>query len=126
MGVNVGLSLTLFVILGAVGIAIATSIAGWLQVALLAGTLKSRGEFALDAAFRRRCPRICAASLAMGAVVWTMARILNSWFAPENGLIVQATALAFLVGIGLAVYALTAQALGAVELKPVLKSVLGR
>ena len=125
MGANVGLSLILFVILGAVGIAIATTISGWLHVALLAGTLKSRGEFALDATFRRRCPRICIASLAMGGVVWVMAHILNDWFTPENELM-QVAALAFLVGIGLAVYALTAQALGAVELKPMLKSVLGR
>jgi putative peptidoglycan lipid II flippase len=125
MGANVGLSLILFVILGAVGIAIATTIAGWLHVALLAGTLKSRGEFALDATFRRRCPRICIASLAMGGVVWVIAHILNDWFTPENELM-QVAALAFLVGTGLAVYALTAQALGAVELKPMLKSVLGR
>jgi hypothetical protein len=55
-----------------------------------------------------------------------MAHLLNNWFAPENGLIAQAAALAFLVGTGLAVYALTAQALGAVEFKPMLKSVLGR
>jgi putative peptidoglycan lipid II flippase len=126
VGANVGLSLMLFVILGAVGIAIATAIAGWLQVALLAGTLRSRGEFALDATFRSRFPRICLASFAMGVVVWAMAHLLNNWFAPENGLIAQAAALTFLVGTGLAVYALTAQALGAVEFKPMLKSVLGR
>ena len=126
MGANVGLSLLLFVILGAVGIAIATTIAGWLHVALLAGTLKSRGEFTLDATFRHRFPGICIASLIMGGVVWVMAHLLNDWFAPANGLIVQAIALAVLVGSGLAVYALTAQALGAVELKPMLKSVLGR
>ncbi len=42
MTANVCLALMLFVVLGAVGIAIATTIAGWLQVVLLAGTLHAR------------------------------------------------------------------------------------
>ena len=41
MAANVMLALLLFVVLGAIGIAIATTIAGWLQAALLAGTLKA-------------------------------------------------------------------------------------
>jgi putative peptidoglycan lipid II flippase len=120
MGANVGLSLILFVILGAVGIAIATAIAGWLHVALLAGTLKSRGEFALDATFRRRFPGICIASLVMGAVVWAMSYALNGWFAPERGLIVQIVALALLIGTGLAIYAAAVELLGVVRLKSLL------
>jgi putative peptidoglycan lipid II flippase len=120
MGANVGLSLMLFVILGAVGIAIATTLAGWLHVGLLAGTLKSREEFALDATFRRHFPGICIASLAMGAMVWVMTYALNDWFAPERGLITQIVALALLVGTGLAVYAGAIELLGVVRLKSLL------
>lgn len=126
MAANVALSLTLFIILGAVGIAIATSIAGWLQVTLLAGTLRGREEFALDATFRRRFPGICAASLLMGAVVFAMAHGLEGWFAPANGLIVQGAALAALVGTGLVVYAATATLLGAYSPTVLLKRITGR
>jgi len=121
LAANVALSLTLFVVLGAVGIAIATSIAGWLQVALLAGTLKARNEFSLDATFRRRFPGICAATLLMGAAVWAMARGGEGWFAPANGLIVQIAALLALVATGLAVYGVAASLLGAVEPKSLLR-----
>ncbi|MGB6907510.1 MAG: murein biosynthesis integral membrane protein MurJ [Methyloceanibacter sp.] len=121
MAANVALGLTLFVVLGAVGIAIATSIAGWLQVVLLAGTLKARNEFSLDAIFRRRFPGICAATLLMGAAVWAMARGGEGWFAPANGLIVQIAALLALVATGLAVYGVAASLLGAVEPKSLLR-----
>ena len=73
MAANVMLALLLFVMLGAIGIAIATSIAGWLQVALLAATLRERDDFALDHTFKRRFPAILAASALMGAVVWVLA-----------------------------------------------------
>ncbi len=117
MGANVALALLLFVILGAVGIAIATTIAGWLQVALLATTLKERGEFSLDHNFRRRVPAIIAASMLMGAVVWALVHMLGAWFEPANGLVVQVAALMMLVGTGLAVYAAAAAALGALDVK---------
>jgi putative peptidoglycan lipid II flippase len=126
MAANVGLSLILFVIMGAVGIAIATAIAGWLQVALLVGALKQREEFALDATFWRRFPGICVASLLMGAMVWSVTYALRDWFAPGNGLIVQAIALAVLVGTGLAVYAGTIEFLGVVKLKSLLKRMTAR
>jgi putative peptidoglycan lipid II flippase len=126
MAANVGLSLTLFVILGAVGIAIATTIAGWLQVVLLAGTLRRREEFALDATFRRRFPGICIASLGMGGVVWVMSYALGGWFAPGNGLIVQTIALSLLVGTGLAVYAAAVELLGVVRLRSVLTRLTAR
>jgi putative peptidoglycan lipid II flippase len=120
MAANVMLALLLFVVLGAVGIAIATTIAGWLQAALLAGTLRERGEFALDQTFRRRLPAILAASLFMGAVVWALVHGLSPWFEPKNGALVQVAALVLLVGSGLAVYAGTAAALGAFDAKSLL------
>jgi putative peptidoglycan lipid II flippase len=122
MAANIGLGLMLFVILGAVGLALATSVAGWLQVALLAGTLKAREDFALDTTFRRRFPGICGASLLMGSVVGALAYLLKDHFAPGSGLVLQVGALLLLIGSGLIAYALSAQALGAVALKPLLQS----
>jgi putative peptidoglycan lipid II flippase len=126
MAANVGLAMTLFVVLGAVGIAIATTIAGWLQVGLLAGALRVREEFALDSTFRRRFPGICGASLVMGAVVWGMARVLEGYFDPGKGLVVQIVALAGLVGTGLAVYAGAASLFGAVSSRALLVRLIGR
>jgi putative peptidoglycan lipid II flippase len=120
MAANVMLALVLFVVLGAVGIAIATTIAGWLQAALLAATLRERDEFALDRTFKRRFPAILAASLIMGVVVWGLAYGLSPWFKPSNGVVVQIASLFLLVGTGLGVYAGTAAALGAFDVKSLL------
>jgi len=120
MAANVMLALLLFVVLGAVGIAIATTIAGWLHAALLAATLRQRDEFALDRTFKRRFPAILAASLIMGAVVWALANGLSPWFEPQNGVVVQIASLLLLVGTGLGVYAGTAAALGAFDARSLL------
>lgn len=117
MGANVALALLLFVVLGAVGIAVATSIAGWLQVSLLAGTLRERKQFAFDQTFNRRFPAICAASLIMGAAVWALAHGLSAWFEPLNGVVVQVAALTLLVGTGLTIYTGAAALLGAFDAK---------
>jgi putative peptidoglycan lipid II flippase len=121
MGANVMLALLLFVVLGAVGIAIATTIAGWLQVALLAGTLRERKQFVLDQTFNRRFPAICIASLIMGAVVWALSHGLAAWFEPESGAMVQIASLILLVGTGLSVYAAAAALLGAFDAKSLLQ-----
>jgi putative peptidoglycan lipid II flippase len=119
---NVLLSLFLFLRLGPVGIPLAASFSGWLNAALLLLWLRYRGNFALDAIFRRRYPAILLASILMGAVVWGLQALLWPYFAPSNGLIIQSLALGSLVFGGLIVYALAAQWLGAVNLRAMLKS----
>jgi putative peptidoglycan lipid II flippase len=126
MTANVCLSLLLFVTIGAVGIAIGTTIAGWLQVAMLAGTLHVRGDFAVDETFRRRFPRMLAASLVMGVLVFGLTKLLGAWFAPGNLLVVQIGALGVLVGGGLLAYLATAEAFGAMEIRPLLERLLLR
>ena len=49
MALNVVLSFALFMAVGGTGIAIATTLSGWVNVGLLVACLESRGEFALDA-----------------------------------------------------------------------------
>lgn len=126
MTANVALALTLFVVLGSVGIAIAASIAGWLQAILLAATLRQRGDFALDDIFKRRFPRIIAATVIMGLAVYLLGRVLGGGFAPESGILIQALSILALVGGGLITYAIAAEVLGAVELRPFLKQLRGR
>ena len=103
--------------LGAVGIAIATALAGWIDVALLTTELKRRGEFALDDAFRRSFIGIVLATAAMGLSVWWLTTGLNPWFAAENGIFVQVLALMALIAGGLLTYLVAGTLFGAMKPK---------
>lgn len=126
MAANAVLSFTLFMILGAVGIAIATTISGWINVLLLANELRRRGEFALDATFRRSLIGIALASVAMGLVVWWLTANLDPWFGSENGILIQALALITLITGGLFTYVVAGTLLGAIKPRSFLKDLLGR
>jgi putative peptidoglycan lipid II flippase len=125
LAANVILSLMLFLLIGATGIALATALAGWINVALLAGELARREGFALDDAFRRRIFRILAACAAMGAVVFVLVRMLAGGFAPQSGLVVQVASLLAVVGLGLATYLGVAQMLGAANFRDLIKQASG-
>ncbi|CAE7928137.1 murJ, partial [Symbiodinium necroappetens] len=79
VAVNIALSLALFFTLGFVGIALATSVAAWVNAGLLAWRLGADGHLALDARARRRLPRALLASVAMGLAVWALAAALAPW-----------------------------------------------
>ncbi len=113
MVANTALSIALFQVMGFLGIALGTTIASWLNIALLTATLVRRGHLAADARLKSRLVRIALASAGMGAVLWLGA----AWLAPflAGPLLVKSMALAALVGGGLALYGLLALALGAVR-----------
>jgi putative peptidoglycan lipid II flippase len=69
MAVNLGLTLLLMRPLAHVGVAIALSVAGWVQALALMILLARHGHFRFDARARANLPRIAAAALAMGAVL---------------------------------------------------------
>lgn len=126
MAANAALSYAFFVILGAVGIAIATALTGWINVALLATELKRRGEFALDAAFSRALSGIGLATAAMGAVLWWLTGALAPFFDPARGVLVQVAALAVLIASGLVAYFGVGAFAGALKPRTLLKDLLGR
>jgi putative peptidoglycan lipid II flippase len=125
VAVNIVGSLALFWVLGHVGIAIATSLAGWVNAGLLAGTLMRRGDYAIDKKLRAGLWSILLSSVVMGAAVWLLAWLLGPWFAPGQGVAVQAGALALLVGGGLAVYLAAVQLTGAADVPTLLRRVTG-
>jgi putative peptidoglycan lipid II flippase len=94
-----------------VGVAMATSAAGWINALLLIHLLRRRGQFALDPRARRTLPRMALASLGMGAVLLALEPLLAPAFAGALGL--RLGALAILVGAGLVAFAALAVALGA-------------
>jgi putative peptidoglycan lipid II flippase len=109
--VNVVLSLALFFTFqwlgwkAHVGIALATSIAAWVNTVLLWEKLRRGNDLEPDQRLVRNLKWIAVASLLMGALVWVMKSSLAGWFAPEAGLLWQVLALGLLVGSGLVVFA---------------------
>ena len=110
---NIALSLILFWRLGHVGIALATALAAWLNVILLAMALRRFGFCRLDERFRHRLPRILAASAGMGATLWGLQLAIAGGSAAT--FVERAVVLAILVAVGIAVYAALAIGLGAVS-----------
>ena len=109
--VNVALNLALMGPLAHVGIALATTLAGWLNVGLLAAGLARRGFLKPDRRLRRRLPRMIAASAGMAAVLWAVSLGLEPTLGTAG---VRIAALAALVAAGLVVYGALAAAMGAV------------
>ncbi len=117
--VAVAANLALTLILGValpfahVGVASATSAAGWINALSLLWLLHRRAHFRLDARARARIPRIVLAALLMGAVLLALGVPLAPLFAATP--LRRLAALAALVAAGLAAFALFALALGAAD-----------
>ncbi len=107
-GLNVVASLILFFPLGLgfVGIAIATSLAGWVNAVLLAGRLYQLGHFRADNRLASKLPRIVLAAALMGGVLWVAAQWLESGF--DGDVLDRWLSLGILVGGGLLAYAIAA------------------
>ena len=101
------------------GIAVATTLGGWLNAGLLYATLIKRGIFVPDARLTRALKLIVVASLVMGVAVWiTCQPCSQDWFAAP-GVLLRAGGLALLVAAGLAVYGAAILLSGAVEVRQV-------
>jgi putative peptidoglycan lipid II flippase len=111
--VNLALTLILVRPLAHVGIALATSAAGWFNALGLLALLLRRGQFRLDRRARRNLPRIGAAALGMGGAL----RLLLIAASPALGGAAawRIGALAGLVGAGLAAFAVAVIALGVAD-----------
>ena len=110
MAVNLCLTIGLMQFLAHVGIALATTAAGWVNALTLLALLTRRGHFALDRRARRNLPRIGAAALGMGVL---LAALRLAFAAALGGpALLRIGALAGLVGAGLAAFTLLALAFG--------------
>ncbi|PKU23311.1 murein biosynthesis integral membrane protein MurJ [Telmatospirillum siberiense] len=111
--INVGLNLALMGPLAHVGMALSTAVAAWLNVALLAWTLKRRGYFAVDRRLLDRLWRIVAACLVMAAVLAAGRWLLDSMLAARG---LRLPALCLLVAAGGLSFAVAAVLTGAARL----------
>jgi len=104
------LTIVLMQLLAHLGIALATTAAGWLNALLLLALLLRRRHFTLDERARRNLPRVGAAALGMGAVLAALRIALTPMLA--GSALMRVSALAGLICAGLAVFALLTLSLG--------------
>ena len=106
--VNIVFSLLLFPFFGHVGIAIATSIAAWVNVVLLWVGL--RGFLTLDRESWRRLGCMVIASVVMAVGLYGAKSLMVGWL--ESGFWLKTISTAVLVGFGATIYGLSALLLG--------------
>ena len=114
MALNVVLNLILMQFYGHVGLAMATSIAGWVNGLLMGVVLHRRGDFVMDSPTRRHLPRIGLSCLIMAAALWGALWLCADYFA--YGTLMKIGTLAVLIGLGLGVYGLGIGFMKVVEL----------
>lgn len=107
------------------GIAIATTLGGWLNAYLLWSTLSRRGDYIGDARLKRNLPLIVVASMVMAIVLFAASRVMAPYLEPERGFAVEASALAIEVCIGLIVFAIAILATGVMSWSQLVRMVRG-
>jgi putative peptidoglycan lipid II flippase len=103
------------------GIAVATTLGGWLNAGLLWFTLVKRGHFVIDARMVRAFGTILFSSVVMGAALLAAAHFLEPHFTAPSGLAIHLAALAALIGAGLLVYAIAVLATGTIKISQIRK-----
>ena len=125
VGVNIVASFVLSRFFAHTGIAMATSIAAWVNALLLISTSIKRGHYEADARFRSRLPRILLSLVAMGGVLGVLLYLLQDNYAEGAGFAKAAWGLVVLIGMGGASYFVASHVTGALRLGE-LKSMVKR
>jgi len=111
--VFVGLNFAILTDYGVVGVAYASVIGAWINVAYLYVILVKRGYYSIPLALVGRIARQLVAAAAMGAALWFARDLLTGWF--SAGLFERLGALLVLVGCSAVVYFGVAFAVGAID-----------
>jgi len=115
---NLCLTWSLMQFLAHVGIALATTAAGWINALTLLGLLIHRGHFQFDNRARRNLPRVAVAALGMGVVLAMLRIALDG--ALTGPPLIRVVALAGLICAGFAAFALLALAFGIADWRDLL------
>jgi putative peptidoglycan lipid II flippase len=118
------LAIVLGQIAGATGIAAGIALGAWSNALALIRRGAATFGFSIDAAARRRLPRIMVAALAMGATLWFAATLVLPLAASAHG-VAQAALLGILIVGAIALYGLLLALFGAVTLADAVNA-LGR
>jgi putative peptidoglycan lipid II flippase len=120
MVVNVIAAFALFHFFRHVGIAAATSLAAWINTAILYAVLRRRGHMNADPVLRRRLPLLALASVLMGIVVYGVAWLLAPWLLADS-LVIRALVMVALVVIGVVFFALFCHFTNVVDFRRVIR-----
>ncbi|MDY8109689.1 murein biosynthesis integral membrane protein MurJ [Fulvimarina sp. 2208YS6-2-32] len=117
---NIVLSLALFQVMAEQGIALATTIAGWLNAGLLFWGLYRKGLWEIDRQLMKRCLLVLVCAGVMGVSLVAMMWELGDWLDPNDAVATQVLAILILVGVAMLVYFALAFATGAADRKLVM------
>ena len=112
--INLSLGWTLFNTMGFHGLALATSVAAWVNVVGLSVLLLKSGDLTPDASLRKHLPRIIAASAVMGAGLWWGRQFLPDMSA--SNILMDFVWLIAVTGAGAVLYGVAATLLRAYDL----------
>jgi putative peptidoglycan lipid II flippase len=112
--VAIVLAVVLGHVYGADGIAASIALGAWSSAVTLIRHGAVNFGFSIDAAARRRLPRIVLAALAMGGLLWLEAHFVLPWAADAHGL-AQAAVLGILIAGGIAIYGLLLALFGVIS-----------
>ena len=102
--INIAASLVLSRYLEQLGIALATSLAAWINALLLMFTSIRRGHYVWDGRFKTRLPRMIVSVLVMAAVLYGLNIVLAANYAEGAGFLAAVWGLLALMGAGAASY----------------------
>ncbi len=119
VGVNLFFNLTLVFVahLEAMGMALATTLAGWLNLAQMAMILKRRGIFAPDALLRARLIKLTLASAIMAVSLLAVSPFAAPYY--QEGAVAKVLALTTTIGLGMLVFAASVLALKAYDAREI-------
>jgi putative peptidoglycan lipid II flippase len=116
------LSVVLGQIFGPSGIAASIALGAWSSAFALVRRVAATFGFSIDAGARRRLPRITAAALVMGGLLWLIARFALPLTTNAHGL-AQAIVLIILIGGGIAIYGLLLALFGVIARGDALRAI---
>jgi putative peptidoglycan lipid II flippase len=114
LAVAIVLAVVLGRLFGAAGIAASIALGAWSSALALIRRGAATFGFSIDAAARRRLPRIVAAALAMGGLLWLTATLVLAPAATAQGA-AQAVLLVMLISGGIALYGLLLALFGVIR-----------
>lgn len=125
VAVNIGLSLALFPVFLHVGIAIATSVAAWTNVCLLALILARRGHFRMSNRQWRQQGLVFAISLVLALALYGLDMLFAGTLRAGRSELAQMFALFAILGAGLVLYASLVHATRLLPLNQLLRNLRG-
>jgi putative peptidoglycan lipid II flippase len=114
VAVNLFFNLTLIHSFAHVGMAMATTIAGWVNVGLMASILHKRGIFVPDATLRQRLSKLTLASTLMAAALMATEGFFTSFY--DQSALMKVVGLSSVIAIGASTYGVSVLLLKAYDL----------